>query len=130
MIQLTEPSHLGLCCLQTPIIITCGSERVKLSYIRNCFMKRLQCSTLLFLFQLPRLLESHVAADINFRAATVSDYTDAINLLACHQGLPHPVKHGRSRSYPIVALLIIYSKHSTQQQQLKSVVIPLNIWTL
>lgn len=48
--------------------------------------------------KLPALLESHVAADINFRAATVSDYTDAINLLACHQGLPHTVKHGRSPS--------------------------------
>ena len=23
-----EPSHLDLCCLQKPIIITCGSERV------------------------------------------------------------------------------------------------------
>ena len=61
---------------------------------------------LLFFFQLPRLLESHVAADINFRAATVSDYTDAINLLACYQGLPHPVKHGKSCSYPIIALFV------------------------
>lgn len=49
--------------------------------------------------KLPSLLESFVAADINFRGATVSDYTDAINLLACHQGLPHMIKHGRSRSY-------------------------------
>ena len=24
-----EPSHLDLCCLQKPIIITCDSERVK-----------------------------------------------------------------------------------------------------
>ena len=24
-----EPSHLDLCCLQNPIIIACGSERVK-----------------------------------------------------------------------------------------------------
>ena len=24
-----EPSHLDLSCLQTPIIIACGSERVK-----------------------------------------------------------------------------------------------------
>ena len=24
-----EPSHLDLCCLQKPIIINCGSERVK-----------------------------------------------------------------------------------------------------
>ena len=24
-----EPSHLDLCCLQKPIMITCGSERVK-----------------------------------------------------------------------------------------------------
>ena len=27
--QPIEPSHLDLCCLQKPIIITCGSERVK-----------------------------------------------------------------------------------------------------
>ena len=61
-------------------------------------------------FQLPALLESHVAADINFRAATVSDYTDAINLLACHQGLPHTVKHGRSRSYHIKTLNILHTQ--------------------
>ena len=24
-----EPSHLDLCCFQKPIIITCGSERIK-----------------------------------------------------------------------------------------------------
>ena len=24
-----EPSHLDLCCLQKPIFIACGSERVK-----------------------------------------------------------------------------------------------------
>ena len=24
-----EPSHLDLCCLQQPVIIACGSERVK-----------------------------------------------------------------------------------------------------
>ena len=53
-------------------------------------------------FQLPRILESQVAADINFRGATVFDYTDAINLLACYQGLPNPTKHGRSRSYNFV----------------------------
>ena len=29
MRQLIEPSHLDLCCLQKPIIIACGSERVK-----------------------------------------------------------------------------------------------------
>ena len=28
MRRLTEPSHLDLCCLQKPIIIACGSERV------------------------------------------------------------------------------------------------------
>ena len=28
-----EPSHLDLCCLQKPIIIACGSERVYLSLI-------------------------------------------------------------------------------------------------
>ena len=27
-----EPSHLDLCCLQKLIIITCGSERVKVYY--------------------------------------------------------------------------------------------------
>ena len=26
-----EPSHLGLCCLQKPIIIACGSESVNLA---------------------------------------------------------------------------------------------------
>ena len=26
-----EPSHLDLCCLQNPIFIACGSERVKYS---------------------------------------------------------------------------------------------------
>ena len=29
MRRLIEPSHLDLCCLQKPIIIACGSERVK-----------------------------------------------------------------------------------------------------
>ena len=29
MRRLIEPSHLDLCCLQKPIIIDCGSERVK-----------------------------------------------------------------------------------------------------
>ena len=24
-----EPSHLDLCCLQMPFVITCGNERVK-----------------------------------------------------------------------------------------------------
>ena len=28
MRQLVEPSHLDLCCLQEPIIIACGRERV------------------------------------------------------------------------------------------------------
>ena len=28
MRRLIEPSHLDLCCLQKPIIIACGSERV------------------------------------------------------------------------------------------------------
>ena len=28
MRRLIEPSHLDLCCLQMPIIIACGSERV------------------------------------------------------------------------------------------------------
>ena len=31
MRRLIEPSHLDLCCLQKPIIIACGSERVKSS---------------------------------------------------------------------------------------------------
>ena len=26
-----EPSHLDLCCLQRPIIIACGSERVNIN---------------------------------------------------------------------------------------------------
>ena len=26
-----EPSHLDLCCLQKPVIVACGSERVNLS---------------------------------------------------------------------------------------------------
>ena len=29
MRRLNQPSHLDLCCLQKPIIIACGSERVK-----------------------------------------------------------------------------------------------------
>ena len=29
MRRFIEPSHLDLCCLQKPIIIACGSERVK-----------------------------------------------------------------------------------------------------
>ena len=29
MRRLIEPSHLDLCCLQKPIVIACGSERVK-----------------------------------------------------------------------------------------------------
>ena len=28
-----EPSHLDICCLQKPIIIACGSERVKLCFV-------------------------------------------------------------------------------------------------
>ena len=28
MRRLNEPSHLDLCCLQKPIIIACGNERV------------------------------------------------------------------------------------------------------
>ena len=31
MRRLIEPSHLDLCCLQKPIIIACGSERVKVN---------------------------------------------------------------------------------------------------
>ena len=38
----------------------------------------------------------------------MSDYTEAINLLACYQGLPHPVKHGKSCSYPIIALFVTH----------------------
>ena len=30
-----EPSHLDLCCLQKPIIIACGSERVKQKDLLN-----------------------------------------------------------------------------------------------
>ena len=29
-----EPSHLDLCCLQRPIIIACGSEKVKLHVMK------------------------------------------------------------------------------------------------
>ena len=35
MRRLIEPSHLNLCCLQKPIIIACGSERVKVLYNRT-----------------------------------------------------------------------------------------------
>ena len=31
MRRLSEPSHLDLCCLQNPVIIACGSEKVNLS---------------------------------------------------------------------------------------------------
>ena len=31
--ELNEPSHLDLCCLQKPIIIACGSGRVKLKLV-------------------------------------------------------------------------------------------------
>ena len=30
-----EPSHLNLCCLQKPITMACGSEKVKPSEYRN-----------------------------------------------------------------------------------------------
>ena len=30
-----EPSHLDLCCLQKPIIITCGSEGVKKHAVKS-----------------------------------------------------------------------------------------------
>ena len=30
-----EPSHLDLCCLQKPIIINCGSERVKMVNLQD-----------------------------------------------------------------------------------------------
>ena len=36
---LIEPSHLDLCCLQKPIIIACGSERVKHIKIDLCCVK-------------------------------------------------------------------------------------------
>ena len=36
MRRLTEPSYLDLCCLQKPIIIACGSERVKV--LRNNYV--------------------------------------------------------------------------------------------
>ena len=32
-----EPSHLDLCCLQKPIMIVCGSERVKLGFLARNF---------------------------------------------------------------------------------------------
>ena len=31
-----EPSHLDLCCLQKPVIIACGSERVKVFVFDIC----------------------------------------------------------------------------------------------
>ena len=31
----SEPSRLDLCCLQKPIIIACGSERVKVGFIAD-----------------------------------------------------------------------------------------------
>ena len=40
MRRLIEPSHLDLCCLQKPIIIACGSERV------NVKIKDSYCITL------------------------------------------------------------------------------------
>ncbi|XP_052794474.1 inositol polyphosphate-4-phosphatase type I A-like isoform X2 [Mya arenaria] len=36
--------------------------------------------------QLPRMLESYLAADISHGAAAVSEYTDNINVLACYRG--------------------------------------------
>ena len=33
MRRLIEPSHMDLCCLQKPIIMACGSERVKLGLL-------------------------------------------------------------------------------------------------
>ena len=35
-----EPSHLDLCCLQKPIIIACGSERVNGSMLGKEFSRR------------------------------------------------------------------------------------------
>ena len=35
MRRLTEPSHLDLCCLQKPIIIACGSEKINVHYNVN-----------------------------------------------------------------------------------------------
>ena len=44
MRRLIEPSHLDLCCLQKPIIITCASERVN------------QCITFLLTLKAPSKL--------------------------------------------------------------------------
>ena len=52
MRRLIEPSHLDLCCLQQPIIIACGSERVKWKQytfrgrqlFQNCFASLLKRS--------------------------------------------------------------------------------------
>ena len=35
-----EPSHLDLCCLQKPIIITCGSERVNSYKSDHVYLKK------------------------------------------------------------------------------------------
>ncbi|XP_053400019.1 inositol polyphosphate-4-phosphatase type I A-like isoform X2 [Mercenaria mercenaria] len=48
--------------------------------------EKLRIKQLNDLGQLPRLLESHVAVDINYRAAIVMEYTDAVNILACYRG--------------------------------------------
>ena len=42
MRRLNEPSHLDLCCLQKPIIIDCGSERVKKFKFKMVFISLFQ----------------------------------------------------------------------------------------
>ena len=48
--MLIEPSHLDLCYLQKPIIIACGSERVKEERV-GCFCH--VCTFCCMLFTLP-----------------------------------------------------------------------------
>ena len=48
IIELIEPSHLDLCCLQKPIIIACGSESVKLAAQLLVALSKTQCTSKMF----------------------------------------------------------------------------------
>jgi hypothetical protein len=50
------------------------------------------------MFQLPQVLESHVAVDINYCAAVIMEYTDTVNILACFQGSAMKHSHMKSRT--------------------------------
>ena len=45
-----EPSHLDLCCLQKPIIIACGSERVNawVAHSSNCWEAKISIQVTIF----------------------------------------------------------------------------------